>query len=250
MPNSHLQEQLALLHQLQQLELAILSLHQQRQSIPLKIAKLEEGFQVHQGALDEKNETLAAAERELRSKNAELTDHQEQRRKYETQLREVKTNKEYQALDTEIGYLQKKESEAEDAILGIMLDIDRIQEELRQEQASFDKEKEKVGLQKATYEQEERDLEAAVAAQQQERKRFSPDIDKDLMTGYQAWGRRSKTAFVSIVKNNACGGCRIAIPPQTLKEARKFEKIVQCSSCKRILYPLSEDEKETDRASE
>lgn len=250
MPNSHLQEQLGLLHQLQQLELAILSLHQQRQSIPLKIAKLEEGFQVHQGALDEKKETLAAAERELRSKNAELADHQDQRQKYETQLREVKTNKEYQALDTEISYLQKKESEAEDAILGIMLEIDRLQEELRQEQASFDAEKEKVGLQKATYEQEERDLEAAVEAQQQERKRFSPDIDKDLMTGYQAWGRRSKTAFVSIVINNACGGCRIAIPPQTLKEARKFEKVVQCSSCKRILYPLPEDEKETDQASE
>ena len=249
MPNSHLQEQLGLLHQLQQLELAILSLHQQRQSIPLKIAKLEEGFQVHQGALDEKKETLAAAERELRSKNAELSDHQEQRRKYETQLREVKTNKEYQALDNEIRFLQEKEADIEDAILGIMLDIDRFQEELRQEQASFDAEKEKVGSQKTAYEQEDRDLESAVVAQQEVRKRFSPDIDKELMTGYQAWGRRNKTAFVSIVKNNACGGCRIAIPPQTLKEARKFDKIVQCASCKRILYPLSEDEKETDQAS-
>ena len=246
MPNSNLQEQLGLLHQLQQLELTILSLHQQRQTIPLKIAKLEEVFQVHQGTLDAKKEALAEAERELRSKNAELTDQLEQRGKYETQLREVKTNKEYQALDTEIDYLQKKEAEVEDAILGIMLDIDRYQEELRQEQASFDAEKEKVGIQKTTYEQEVRDLEAAVAAQQQKRKRFSPDIDKDLMTGYQAWGRRNKSAFVSIVKNNACGGCRIAIPPQALKEARKFEKVVQCSSCKRILYPLPPEEKEAD----
>ena len=246
MPKSNLQNQLGLLHQLQQLELTILSLHQQRQTIPLKIAKLEEGFQVHQGALDAKKEALTEAERELRSRNAELADHLEQRQKYETQLREVKTNKEYQALDTEIGYLQKKESEVEDSILGIMLDIDRIQAELRREQASFDAEKEKVGLQKATYKQEGRDLEAAVTAQQQERKRFSPDIDEDLMTGYQAWGRRSKTAFVSIVKNNACGGCRIAIPPQTLKEARKFEKVVQCSSCKRIVYPLPQEEKVAD----
>jgi predicted nucleic acid-binding Zn-ribbon protein len=246
MPNSHLQDQLGLLHQLQQLELAILSLHQQRQAIPLKIANLEDELQVHQNALDAKKEALAEAERELRSKNAELTDQQEQRQKYETQLREVKTNKEYQALDNEIRFLQEKEAEIEDAILGIMLDIDRLHEELRQAQASFDAEKEKVGNRKATYEQEERELEAAVAAQQQERKRFSPDIDKDLMTGYQAWGRRSKTAFVSIVINNACGGCRIAIPPQTLKEARKFEKVVQCSSCKRILYPLPDEEKEVE----
>lgn len=246
MPNSNLQDQLGLLHQLQQIELTIMSLHQQRQAIPLKIAKLEEELQVHQGTLDAKNEALAEAERELRSKNAELADEQGQRSKYETQLREVKTNKEYQALDNEIGFLQKKEAEIEDAILGFMLDIDRFQEELRQAQASFDAEKEKVSNRKATYEQEGRELEAAVAAQREERKRFSPDINKELMTGFQAWGKRNKSAFVSIVKNNACGGCQIAIPPQTLKEARKFEKVVQCSSCKRIIYPLPEEGKQAE----
>ena len=246
MPNSGLQDQLGLLYQLQQIELTILSLHQHRQAIPLKIAKLEEEFQVHQGALDAKKEALAETERELRSKNAELTDQQEQRKKYETQLRIVKTNKEYQALDKEISFQQEKEAEVEDAILGIMLDIDRFQEELRQGQVSFDAEKEKVRIQKAKYAQEERDLAAAVAAQQKERKRFSPSVGKDLMNSYQAWVKRRKTAFVSIVANNACGGCRIAIPPQALKESRKFEKIVQCSSCKRILFPLPDVEKETE----
>jgi len=247
MPKSNLQEQLGLLHQLQQIELTILSLHQQRQAIPLKIANLEDELQVHRDALDLKKEALAEAERELRSKNAELTDQQEQHQKYETQLREVKTNKEYQALDNEIRFLQEKEAEIEDAILGIMLDIDRFQEELRQEQASFDAEKEKVGSRKTAYEQEDRELKAAFAAQQQERTRFSPDIDKELMTGYQAWGKRNKTAFVSIVKNNVCGGCRIAIPPQTLTKARKFENYVQCSSCKRILYPRPDEKKDEEK---
>ena len=246
MPNSNLQQQLDLLHQLQQLELTILALHRQRQAVPLKIAKLEEGLQVHQDALDAKKAELAEAERELRSKNAELTDQQEQRQKYEAQLREVKTNKEYQALDKEISFLQNKEAEVEDAILGTMLDIDRFQEELRQEQVSFDTEREKVGNQKAKYEQEGRDLAAVVTSHQGERKRFSPDIDKDLMDRYQAWCKRNKTAFVSIVTNNACGGCRIAIPPQTLKEARKFEQAVQCSSCKRILYPMVEEDEQTE----
>ncbi len=246
MPNSNLQEQLGLLHKLQQLELAILALHQQRQAVPLKIAKLEEGFQVHQDALDAKKGGLAEAERDLRSKNAELADQQDQRQKYETQLRDVKTNKEYQALDKEIEFLQKKEAEIEDAILGIMLDIDRFQEELRQEQVSFDAEKEKVGIQQAEFEQEERDLAAAVKARQTERKRFSPDIDKDLMDRYQAWCKRNKTAFVSVVTDNACGSCRIAIPPQSLKETRKFERVVQCPSCKRILYLEPEEVEQTD----
>lgn len=248
MPNLDLKKQLASLYELQQFDLKMLSLHEQRQSVPLKIAKLEESFQIHEQALEVKKGALAQVEKELRSKNAELEGQQEHQQKYQTQLREVKTNREYQALDKEISFLEEKESEIEDTILGIMLQIDQCQEELQQQQKIFDAEKDKNRVQKAEYEQEAEDLVAAVAAHQEERKRFSPKIGKDLMNGYQAGGKHNTTAFVSIVSDNACGSCRIAIPPQTLKEARKYERIVLCASCRRILYPLSSDPAEETRS--
>jgi len=241
MPKLNLKKQLASLYELQQFDLRMLLLNQQRESVPHKIEKLEESFQMHQQALECKKEVLAQARRELRSRNAELDNQQEQRQKYQTQLREVKTNKEYQALDKEISFLQQKESDIEDVILGIMLQIDQRQEELQHQQKIYDAENEKNREEKFNYKREAEDIAAAVATHQEERKRFSPEIGEDLMNGYQAWSKRNKTSFVSIVSESACSSCRIAIPPQTLKEARKYERIVLCASCRRILYPLQID---------
>ena len=229
MPDLDLKEQLALLYELQQFDLKTLLLHEQRQSVPLKITKLEESFQIHQQTLESKKETLAQAEKDLRSKNAELEGQQEQRQKYQTQLRKVETNKEYQALDKEIGFLQEKGSEIEDAILGVMLQIDQCQAELQQQRHVFDAEKDKNRAQKAEYEQEAEDLIATVAAHQEQRKRFSPEIGKDLMNGYQAWGKRNKTAFVSVVSDSACGSCRIAIPPPDVERSAQVR--TDCSLC-------------------
>jgi predicted nucleic acid-binding Zn-ribbon protein len=251
MPNSNLKEQLASLHQLQQVDLNILELHQQLQDVPLKIKELENRLQVHEQQLKEKKEALSEAEKEQRSKSAELQMEQEQRGKYEAQLREVKTNKEYQALDKEISFLQQKEAEIEDAILEGMLQIDQLNDALREQETAFNAEQAKNRAQKDQYEQEAADLKAQILEQQEGRKRLLPTTDHDLMNRYRAWFKRNRTGLVAVVTDNACSSCRMAIPPQMLKEARKYEQIVLCASCKRILYaqpPASADEPPTDEA--
>ena len=244
MPNRDLKEQLRLLCDLQELDLKILSLNEQLELLPTKITKLEENLKVHEQALEAKREELAQTEKELRSRNADLADQEQQKHKYQAQLRQVKTNKEYQALDKEIGFLEEKEAEVEDAILDFMLRIDKRKEELLRQQKLLDGEKKTNRAQQVECEREATGLLAEVGAYQEERNRFSSGIDEDLATGYEAWGKRNNTAFVSIVSDDACSSCRISIPPQALKEARKYERIVQCSSCKRILYPLSLDQAE------
>jgi len=107
MPNLNLREQLAGLHELQQIDLKILALHRKLESMPLKIEKLAEGLHIHEKQLNTKEESLSQAEKEQRSKTAQLELEQEQRGKYQSQLRGVKTNKEYQALDKEISFLQE-----------------------------------------------------------------------------------------------------------------------------------------------
>ena len=249
MPNPDLKEQIISLHQLQQVDLNILGLHQQLQDVPLKIKELENRLQVHEQQLKEKKEALSEAEKEQRSKSAELQMEQEQRGKYEAQLREVKTNKEYQALDKEISFLQQKEAEIEDQILEVMLQIDQLNDALREQQTSLNTEKAKNKVQKDQYEQEAADLKTQILEQQEERKRFLPTTAHDLMNRYREWFKRNRSGLVAVVTDNACSSCRISIPPQVLKEARKYEQIVLCSSCKRILYaqpPASADEAPAD----
>lgn len=249
MPNPDLKEQLASLHQLQQVDLNILGLHQKLQSVPIKLKELDDRLQIHEQQLKAKEEALAAAEKEQRSKSAQLQMEQEQRGKYEAQLREVKTNREYQALDKEINFLHQKEAEIEDVILEVMLQIDQLNNAVGEQEAAFNAEQAKNKVQRDQYEKEAADLKSQILEQQEERKRFLPTTDHDLMNRYREWFKHNRTGLVSVVTDNACSSCRMAIPPQMLKEARKYEQVVPCASCKRILYvlpPASSDEGSTD----
>ncbi len=244
MPNMDLQEQLRLLYELQQIDAEILTLNNKLKSVPLKIKRAEEQLQVHQQKLQAKQSQLADTEKVQRSKTAELEMEGEQRIKYETQLREVKSNKEYQALDKEISFIQEKEVEIEDEILSAMLQIDQLNEELTQQQTELDAEKEKHNVQIAGYEQETKDLKAEIVTWSGKRKGFSHQIDSGLMEQYQAQFKRYRKGLVALVVENACGNCHLTIPPQTLQEARRYGQFIRCGSCRLILYipPPSPDD--------
>lgn len=244
MSNLDLQEQLRLLHELQQIDAEILKLDNKLKSVPLKIKKAEAQLQNHQQKLREKQAQLVEAEKVQRSKTAELEMEGEQRGKYQAQLREVKSNEEYQALDNQISFVRKKEAAIEDEILSALLQIDQLNEELAQQQKEFDVEQEKHNAQKAEYEQEAKDLKAEIVKWGRKQQGLSHQIDSGLMDQYQARFKRYRQGLVSLVVENACGNCHLTIPPQTLQEARKYEEPIRCGSCRLILYippPVPED---------
>ena len=244
MSNFELQEQLRLLYEFQQIDAEILTLDNKLKSVPLKIKKADAELQLHQQKLQDKQAQLADAEKLQRSKTAELEMEGEQRGKYQAQLREVKSNEEYQALDNQISFVQKKEAAIEDEILSAMLQIDQVNEELVQQQKEFDVEQKKHNAQKAEYEQEAKDLKAEIATWGGKRQDFVSQIDSGLMGQYQTRFKRYRKGLVSLVVENACGNCHLTIPPQTLQEARKYEEFVRCGSCRLILYipPPSPDD--------
>ena len=248
MLNFNLQEQLPLLFELQQTDTEILAVQDKLKSVPNKIKRLEESIHKYQQKLEEKQNQLADAEKEQRSKAGALEMQQEQRRKSQARLREVKTNKEYQAVDQEISFLMGKEAEIEDQILEIMLLIDQLKEELIQQQKVFDGEQAKNNEQRAEYEKETNALKSQIADFQEKRLNFQPKIHPDLINRYQEWFKRQGTGLISLVVDNACGSCHLRIPPQTLQQARKNEQIIRCGSCQRILYipPSLPDEASAD----
>ena len=236
MSNLDLQEQLRLLYELQQIDAEILTLDNKLKSVPLKIKKADTQLQIHQQKLQGKQTQLVEAEKVQRFKTAELEMEGEQRGKYQAQLREVKSNEEYQALDNQISFVQEKEAAIEDEILSAMLQIDQLNEELAQQKEEFNAEQKKHNAQKTEYAREAKDLKAEIVTWQGKRQDFLHQIDPELMDQYQARFKRYRQGLVSLVVENACGNCHLTIPPQTLQEARKYGELIRCGSCRLILY--------------
>ncbi len=246
MLNESLQQQLALLYQLQERDLELLSIQDKLQIIPRQIAQLEAGVTQYEEDFAAKSAELAETEKTQRAKNAELEMNAVQREKHQAEQRIVTSNEAYTALERQIEFLDTKDGEAEDAILVLMEESDRLSEELAELESKVSGEKEKTATETKQLQQEMQTLKTESNEKLNQRKAFLPKIAKPLRDAYHRWmqsrlasdskAARAKTGFVALGQNGICSSCRIAIQPQTLKEAQKYEKPVYCSSCKRLLY--------------
>ena len=246
MVNEPLQQQLALLYQLQEHDLELLSIQEKLQTIPRQIAQLEAGVTQYEEDFAAKSSELAETEKAQRSKSAELEMNAVQREKYQTEQRVVTSNEAYTALERQIEFLDREDEEAEDTILVLMEETDRLKEELAELETKVNGEKEKTATETKQLQEERQTLETESNEKLNQRKAFLPKIDKSLRDAYHRWMKsrfaseskaaQAKTGFVALGKNGTCSSCRIAIQPQNLKEAQKYEKPVYCSSCKRLLY--------------
>ena len=253
MANDSLRQQLALLYQLQERDMELLSIQQKLQTIPRQIEQLEAAVAKYEADIAAKSEELAEAEKVQRAKNADIEMNAVQREKYQTEQRTATSNEAYNAFEKQIEFLDEQDGEAEDTILALMEESDQLKKELAELDTVINQEKEKTAAETEQFRQELRDLEAQRAEKMKERKAFLPKIDKARRDEYHRWmkaqlageseGARVKSGFIALGKDGTCGSCRIAIQPQTLKEAQKYEKPVYCSSCKRLLYvkPLAPD---------
>ena len=253
MANEALRQQLALLYQLQERDSELLSIQQKLQTIPRQIEQLEAEVAKYEEDMAAKSEELAEAEKTQRAKNAEIEMNAVQREKYQDEQRTVTSNEAYTALEKQIEYLDEQDDDAEDAILLLMEESDRLKKELAELDVEVNREKEKTATETEQFRQELRALETERAEKLKQRKAFLPKIDKARRDEYHRWVKaqlagesgiaRVKNGFIALGKNGTCTSCRIAIQPQTLKEAQKYEKQVYCSSCKRLLYvePITPD---------
>lgn len=244
MSNESLRQQLAILYKLQEHDRELLSFHQRLTEIPRHIEKLEQSVTKFKTDISAKSDELADIEKNLRSKNVELETNEEQREKFRNDQRDVTTNDEYAALENQIEFLDQKDAETEEQILELMEKVDLMKEELNKLNEEVASEDDIKSKKTAEFRKEQKVLRADIDKRIQQRSQFLPKIDKTLGKQYQKWIERNKGDFVALGKDGTCVSCRLTIQPQSLKEAQKYEKLVYCSNCKRVLYvePLNDNE--------
>ena len=110
-------EQLKNLIELQQIDLKIIDLNNLIGDIPTRIAAAELPLNDSQRALRAGKEKLESLEKRKRDRERALDETGEKVRKLKARTSEIKTNKEYQALLTEIESVEKEQYAVEDGIL-------------------------------------------------------------------------------------------------------------------------------------
>jgi predicted nucleic acid-binding Zn-ribbon protein len=230
-----LKNRLELLEQLQEIDLQV---------DVLKTAKnnLHTDMNVIGRALDDAREGLAGLQTraaqlekdkiELEASHAtELVNIQ----RSETNMKEIKTNKEYQAVGREIAAARKQVTELEEQVLQKITQLDELNTEI-------------AGCQETLAELEQ-NTEQRRSEKQGEIDKVQQDIDTDclrrdvitkelpanVVKRYDSLRAQRRGHAVAVARDGFCQGCNMHLPPQLYNSLFKCEELITCPHCQRML---------------
>ena len=148
----------------------------------------------------------------------------------------VTNPRELSASEEERRLLQEQRGAEEDSMLDVMVEIEELQ-------SSRDATQELLGRLETDREAEYADLlqrQDALVVRIDElrrgRQRITPEIPVAMLSIYESLLKTRGGHAVAKVERGLCQGCRLALPTMENQRAKSSQGIVQCSSCRRILY--------------
>jgi predicted nucleic acid-binding Zn-ribbon protein len=149
---------------------------------------------------------------------------------------EVKTNKEYTAMQHEIETAASGVATFEDQILTLMMEADELTAAVKAADAALAAEEAKAKATRADVDTERGRLEAEVAALAATRTTVESEMKPEHVRLFVEGVAKRRGIAVSAIRDGHCQACQVRMRPQLLMDIRKGEQIFECESCKRILY--------------
>ncbi len=229
-------EQTKILVELQKIDARVFQFKKELSLHPAKQKELESVFEKKKINAKSAEEAQKAAQLLQKQKEGDLAQREEKILKLQGQLYQLKSNKEYSAMELEIKGFKADKSLLEEDILKLLDTVDAARAALVKEKEALAAEEKKYQTELAELNKKAAELQQAASAEEEKRKTYTPNIEPRLLSQYERILKsREGLALVPIV-NNACGGCHMGFPPQVVNEAQQHEKWIICESCARLVY--------------
>ena len=238
-----IEKDMEMLLKLQNIDYDLGELERSKDYLPEMIHNLEKETEEYRRALQASEQELGELNLRHRNLDLELTTLNQELTKFQKQMREIKTNKEYDALTTEIANRKLKISTTEEEILKTLTGMDDLKEKIKQYQQKLDDVEKTNTVQLVDLRERLSSIEDKVKIKQGDRKNITVRIDKKLLATYERVKKGRGNQVVVTIRKRACGSCHKSVPPQIIQEIRKGEMVYTCDNCGRILIWTEESDK-------
>ncbi|MCQ6961334.1 zinc ribbon domain-containing protein [Mucilaginibacter aquariorum] len=231
-----IEQKLKALYDLQTIHTKIDKIRQVRGELPMEVADLEDDVAGLETRIQKIKNELDDLEDEIVTRKNLIKDSQANIKKYETQLNEVKNNREYDAISKEIEIQgldiqvsEKKIREFGFEIASKTSIYEKALADLEARRSDLDAKKDELGTITAETEKEENELTGQA-------EKATANIDERLLIAYNRLRKNAKNGLAVVtIQRDSCSGCFNQIPPQRQSDIRQRKKIIVCEHCGRIL---------------
>ena len=240
--SQNLQTVLELQQALSQLRDAEKRLH----GIPDWMRELHEEHETRKAEIDTIEAAAAEAARERRTAEAAVQDSQEKLKKYQQQINKVSTQREYGALLHEIDTVKGQISSGEEQALSSLDVSEKAQQDLETLREGFREIEERYAAEQTRWDAEKPGIARQVEILQGRIATLRQQLPRNVVANFERILERYPSGAVAPVRiierpgqkqrEWHCAACNYRVRPQVVVEIRNGGSLIQCESCKRILY--------------
>ena len=238
-----IREQLSILVRLQTIDSDIQKIEKRLGKVDGEIVALDSELEKYESSLKEKVSMGEEHQKTYRSLESDANMNLPKIAKSKGKLSSVKTNKEYQSLLKEIEDLKTANSKIEDMMLEILEQIEQSEVRLEEKTNELKSVKVRVAGEKADITKAAEDDRTRLAALQVDFQAMLDTVNPDILKAFTSVRSRIGNLAIAKVEDAVCAGCHMNIPPQMYNELQRFESLMYCPQCQRIIYSskLEED---------
>ena len=230
-----IKKRLELLEQLQELDLQVDVLNKVQQDMHAEIDGIEKTLDAARSALSalqQRQEKLAA---DKLAHEATLAAEQENIIRSESNMKEIKTNKEFQAVGREITAARKQVGVLEEQILQTIGQMEEISSEVAACEASLAELEQNCQARRTEKQAEIDKLQLDISADAERRETIARELPVTLTKRYDTLRSQRMGKAVACASEGYCLGCNMQLPPQMYNNLFKAEELISCPHCQRVL---------------
>lgn len=231
-----MQNKMNLLRDLQEIDQEISSIEITRQGYRDELAIFEADAVKVQEMLDQLNDEISLLQQSEVELQQELLKKRDNVTWVEARLPEIQTQKEYVAVLKEIDVAKKANKEFEEQLQAKQQEIKVLEEDLLEKESKLVAINEKSEVRGAELNQLLAESEDVLLKRIQTREAVAEELPASLLRKYQALFKRRGGLALAMVRNGACLGCNMKLPPQQYNKLLRVTEIQTCPHCNRILY--------------
>jgi predicted nucleic acid-binding Zn-ribbon protein len=210
-------------------------MEQEARDIPARKQQERDRLEEHRKQLADAENELKGTQAEIKKLDLETEAGREKISKFRQQQLEIKTNKEFRAMENEIQAVEHDILGLEDRELQFMEELESRRADVAEKKKALDAEQAAVAADVKALDERLSQLGTELEQVRAARDGVAGEVDPAWRKAYERILGRRDRALVRI-EGGVCGGCHMKLPPYVIHDAKRQTEMVSCDFCGRLLY--------------
>ncbi|AHC15149.1 zinc ribbon domain-containing protein [Salinispira pacifica] len=184
----------------------------------------------------EKNERLESGRAKVQDLRIKMTDAEREREKYEEQIVNINTQREYEALVKEIREASEREQNFRKDLQREQKYLEELQQSIEREESLIQEQEKELTSEQEKIKEESDKRQKLLETLNKQEDEITPGMDEEMVFKFKRIIRSKGGKGIVPLRRSVCTGCNMILPAQFVNDVKAEKDVLFCPYCSMILY--------------